>query len=425
MTRLAPTQVELEIPIGADELSAAEDRAFRRLVKNARLAGFRKGKVPRKVFEQAYGAGAITNQAVEDVVPEAYARAVREHDLNPIARPKIEIVDETEGRPTKLKATVEVRPEITLHAYGGIEVARPPMTIGDDDVDRSVAALAKEKATLVPVERAAEIGDVVTLDYAGTVDGQPFEGGTATGETAELTQGRFIPGFVEGIAGMRSGETKAVDAQFPDAYAQPDLAGKAAVFTVTLHDVKRFELPPLDDAFAASVSDHATVTELRDDVRRRLEAIAAQRERRAIANAVLDALLREHDFPLPESMVESEVDHMLNDTASAAAQSGETYERYLERIGKSEEELRTTFRGEAQTRVKTTLLVEEIAKAEGIVATPADVAAEIESLARQYRQPPEKVRKALGSNVVPLMGAIVRNKTLDFLVDHAEVTRGQ
>ena len=307
-------------------MSAAEDRAFRRLVKNVRLAGFRRGKVPRKVFEQAYGSGAITHQAVEDVLPEAYARAVREHDLEPIERPKIEIVEEDEGRPTRVKATVAVRPEITPHGYDGVAVTVAKMTVSDDDVERSVAALAKERATLVPVDRAAEIGDVVTIDYSGTIDGTAFEGGSAAGETAELIEGRFIPGFVAGIVGMRAGETKDVRAQFPEGYAQPDLAGKEAAFTVTVHDVKRYDLPAIDDAFAASVSDNATVDELRADVRRRLEAIAAQRERRVIGNAVLDALLREHDFALPPSMIDGEVDHLVNDAASAAAQAGESFE---------------------------------------------------------------------------------------------------
>jgi len=422
LTRLAPTQVELEIPIIAGDLSAAEERAFRRLVKNVRLAGFRKGKVPRKVFEQAYGSGAITHEAVEDVLPEAYARAVREHDLEPIERPKIEVVQEEEGRPTLVKATVAVRPEIVLREYKGVAVTIPRATVSDDDVERSLTALAKERATLVPVDRAAEPGDVVTIDYTGTIDGVPFEGGTATGESAELTEGRFIPGFVTGIVGMRPGETKDVRAHFPDNYAQPALAGKEAAFEVTVHDVKRYDLPAIDDAFATAVSGNATAEELRADVRRRLEAIVAQRERRAIGNAVLDALLREHEFALPPTMVDGEVDQLVNDTVSAAAQAGETFEHYLTRIGKTEEELRTAFRTEAETRVKTTLLVEQIAKTEGVVATPADVATEIEVLARQYGQSPERVRKALGNNVLPLMAAIVRNKTLDFLVDHAEVT---
>jgi trigger factor len=425
MTRLAPTQVELEIPISVDELAAAEERAFRKLAKTVRLPGFRQGKVPRKVFEQAYGSGAITHEAVEQVVPDVYAKAVREHDLEPVNRPKMEVLEEADGRPTRVKATVEVRPEIALKQYKGVAVTRPPTSVTDADVDRSLEALAKERATLIPVERPAQLGDVVTLDYEGKIAGTPFEGGSAAGEATELTEGRFIPGFVTGIAGMLAGETKDVEAHFPEGYAQTELAGKDAVFTVTLHDVKRFDLPPIDDEFAASVSDNRSVEELRADVRRRLEAISASRERRAVANAVLEILLREHDFALPTSLVEAEVDHLMNDAASAAKRGGGTFEQYLTQIGRSEDELRAQIRPDAEMRVKTTLLVEQIAKAENIAATPADIAEELEALSRQYRQPVANVRKALGNSVLSLMDGIVRNKTLDFLVDHAEVASRQ
>ena len=410
----------LEIPISGEELAAAEDRAFRKLVKSVRLPGFRPGKVPRKVFEQNYGATAITNQAIEDVLPEVYAKAVREHDLRPVDRPKMEVLEESEGRPRRLKATVEVRPEIELGHYKGIPVTRPLLPVTDADVERSIQALAKEHATLVPVERAAQLGDVVTLDYAGSVDGTAFEGGTAENQITELSEGRFIPGFAEGIAGMRPGEQKDVEARFPDDYSQRELAGKTATFAVTLRDVKQLELPPIDDEFAKRVSENATLDALRSDVRRRLEAISGAREHRLAGDAVMQALLAAHDFPLPPSMVEAETDHMINDAAAGAARAGTTFEAYLESIGKTEGELRAGFRADAESRVKGTLLIERIAQAEGIVATPADVSAELEALARQYRQPVAKVREALGNSLLSLMDGIVRTKTLDFLIENAE-----
>jgi trigger factor len=417
LTRLAPTQVELEIPISAEELAAAEERAFRKLVRGVRLPGFRQGKVPRKVFEQSYGSTAITNQAIDDVLPEVYAKAVREHDLEPVDRPKMEVLEEEDGRPRRLKATVEVRPEINLGEYKRLAVSRPAFVVTDDDVDRSVTALAKERATLVPVDRPAELGDVVTMDYEGTIDGTPFEGGTAANQVTELSEGRFIPGFVDGIVGMRAGESKSVEARFPDDYGQSDLAGKGAVFGVTLHDVKRLDLPLVDDEFARSLSENQTVDALRADVRRRLEAISKARERRAVGNAVMETLLASHEFPLPASMVDAEVDRLMQD---AVSHSGASLEEYLTQVGKTEEEQRAEFRTEAQGRVKGTLLIEQIAKAEHIVATPADIAAELEALSRQYRQPVAKVREALGNSVLSLMDGIVRNKTLDFLVDNAE-----
>lgn len=422
LTRLAPTQVELEISITAEELEAAEERAFRKMAKNVRLPGFRAGKVPRRVFEQTYGADAISSQALEDVVPEAYAKAVREHELNPVDRPKMEMLPEEDGKPKRVKATVEVRPEIELAPYRGIELEREAVATTDDDVTRSIEALAKDRATLVPADRAAQLGDVVTLDYEGKIDGVPFEGGSATGQPTELEEGRFIPGFATGIAGMAAGETKDVEAHFPDDYSEATLAGKTAVFTVTLHEVKQYELPPIDDAFAQAISENKTVDELRTDVRRRLDAIAEGRARRTLGNAVMEKLLAAHDFSLPESMVEGEIDQMVSDVATQATRYGVSYEDFLARSGKTEAELRVESRPAAEGRVKATLLIEAIAQVEGIVATPADVNEELASLARQYGQPPDRIRKALGTNLLSLMDGIVRNKTVEFLVDNAAVT---
>ena len=420
LNRLAPTQVELEIPITEEELRAAEDRAFRKLAKNVKLPGFRAGKVPRRVFEQTYGTHQITNQALEDVVPEVYTKAVREHDLDPVDRPKMELLPGEEGKPTRLKAIVEVRPEIDLKGYKGIEVEREPVNVTDEDVEKSLNALAKDRATLVPVERPAQLGDVVTMDYEGKIDAVAFDGGTAKGQMTELDENRFIPGFATGIAGMKAGETKDVEATFPADYSATDLAGKTAVFTITVHDVKQYELPAIDDEFAKSISENETADALRADVRKRLEAIAEGRVRRSIGNAVMEKLLTSTEFPLPESMVERETDHMINDAASNAGRAGVSFEDFLKEAGKTEADLRTEYRSDAETRVKGTLLIEAIAKAEHISATPADISEELESLARQYGQPVERIRQALGNNVLSLMDGIVRNKTVDFLIDNAK-----
>ena len=421
LTRLAPTQVELEIPITPEELEAARERAFRRLAKNVRLPGFRAGKVPRKVFEQTYGSETIASEALEDVVPEVYARAVREHELLPVDRPKMELLPAEEGKPSRLKATVAVRPVIELGDYKGIEVERDAPTIDDDDVERSISALAKEHATLVPVERPAQLGDVVTLDYEGKIDGVAFDGGTAKGQMTELDESRFIPGFASGIAGMSTGETKDVEAVFPSEYPKEELAGKTALFTVTVNDVKALELPAIDDEFAKAISANETLDALRADVRKRLDAIAQSRARRAIGNSLMEKLVDAHDFPLPDVLVEREVDNLVNDLAAQVAQTGGSFEDYLQEQGKSADELRETFHADAEQRVKGTMVIEEIARAEGINATPADVAEELAALSRQYGQPIDRIRKALGNNVVSLMEGIVRNKTLEFLVDNAKV----
>ena len=407
VTRLAPTEVALEFTVTDQELADAEERAYRKLVRDVRLPGFRKGHIPRKIFEQAYGSETLTSHAVDEVVPDAYAKALREHDLDPVDRPKVEVLERNGSRPTKLRATVEVRPPIELHDYRGVVVHVPSFAVSDNEVERSLNALAKDRATLVPVTRPARLGDLATLDYRGTVDGVPFEGGQAEAQTIELNEGRFVPGFATGIVGMQPNEHRDVEARFPDDYPVSDLAGKTATFAIALHELKEFELPAVDDEFARAISNDKNLEELRADLRLRLESIATARSRRVVANNVMEQLVASHDVPLPVTMVENEIDRLMEDAAadSPGGPGGD----------------REAFRPEAQSRVKSTLLVEAIAKKENLVATPADISAEVEVLARRYGQPASRVRKALGNNILSLMDGIIRNKTLELLVDNAHV----
>lgn len=383
------------------------------------MPGFRPGKVPRKIFEQNYGSQTITSEAMEDLVPEMYAKAVREHDLEPVDRPQMELLPEEEGQPARVKAVVDVRPDIALGEYKGLAVNRPSVTVTDADVERTIEQLAKERGTLVPAERPAQLGDIVTVDYEGKIDGVAFEGGTATGQQTELDESRFIPGFASGIAGMSAGETKDVEATFPDDYQQQDLAGKTAIFTVTLHEVKQIETPPIDDAFAKLVSEHETLDALKDDVRERLNTVAQQRRSRDVGNDLIESLVNGHDFPLPQVLVDREIDNMMQDAAGMAARMNMPFEQYLEAIGKTEEQMRSELTADAEKRVKASLLLESIAKKEDITATPGDLQHELERLARQYGQPAERIRAALGSSLGSVREGIVRSKTVDFLIEHA------
>ena len=422
LTKLAPTQVELLIPISAEEMKEAEERAFKRLAKNAKLPGFRPGKVPRKVFEQAYGTASITNEAMEDVVPAVYAKAVREHDIDPVDRPKMELLPEEDGQPARIKAVVDVRPEIELKDYKGLPAEREAVTVTDEDVDRALHTLARERSTLVPAEREARLGDIATLDYEGKIDGVAFEGGTAKGQQTELSEDRFIPGFVAGVVGMKAGETRDVEATFPEQYQQTELAGKKAVFTITLHELKELELPPIDDELAKAVSQHENLDALKADIRERLKAAADARIRRRVGNELVDNLIAQYDFPLPEVMVQRELESMVSDGAGMATRMGMSFEDYLKAVDKTEEDLRADFRPEAEKRVKGTLILEAIAKAENITATPADIQGELQSLARQYGQPVDRIRQALGNNLLSLMDGIVRNKTVEFLIENARLS---
>ena len=358
---------------------------------------------------------------MDDVVPEAYTRAVREHAIEPVERPHMELLPQEDGQPIRIKAKVSVRPEIDLKDYKGVRIEEDPVNVTDDDVERSLKALGRDRATLVPVDREAKIGDYVVVDFEGKIDGVAFEGGTAENQTTELSEERFIPGFASGIAGMKVGDTRDVTATFPADYGKEDLAGKDAVFTVKLHEVKEMELPPIDDEFAKAVSKNETLEELKADVRKRLEVIAQNKSRKELGNKIMDKLLETHDFPLPPVMVDHEIENMLSDARGFAARMGLGWDDYLSQAGKTEDELRTDYRTDAERRVKGTLIVEAIAKAENINATPADVQSELKGLAEQYQQPVERIKQALGNNVLSLMDGIVRSKTMDWLIENADV----
>jgi trigger factor len=421
LKQLDPTQVELEISISPEEFSAATDAAYKKLVRTAKVPGFRPGKVPRKIYEQQYGTARIVDQALEELVPEKYSQAIDEHKLEPLARPQMELVPEEDGAPLRFRAVVAIRPAIEVKNYTGIELQSQPQTATDEEFDQALESMRKDAAILVPVERPAQLGDSVTIDYEGKIDGVAFEGGTATGEQAEVDESRFVPGFAAGIVGMRAGETKEVTVTFPADYGAAELAGKEAVFTITVHEVKEPELPPLDDAFAQRVSKSESLAAFREELRARLDAGTVQRGRREMVEAVFAHLLETHDVPLPGIMVEREIDSLINDSKQYVARYGTSWTDYLTAVGKSEETFRAEFADEARKRVKTTLIIEAIAAAEKITATPADVDTELDAIARQYNQPREKVLELMGANVGALVDGIVRTKTIDYLIEKANV----
>jgi len=377
--------------------------------------------VPRKIFEAQYGTAAISERAFDEVVPAVYSRAIAEHDLAPVDEPQVELVPEEGGQPLRLRATVPVRPHIALGPYKGLRVTYRPTSATDADVDHALETLRSESATLVPVERPVALGDVATLDYEGSIDEVPFEGGTAKNAPTEIALDRFIPGFAEGIVGLGAGETKTLDLTFPAEYPNVELAGKAVRFVVTVHDVKERELPALDDEFARRFGEDATIEGLRADLRKRLDAATLRRAREAQTGELIDRLLKMHEIPLPHVMVERETLAMLDDIKADVLRAGIEWDMYLARAEKTEEQLRAEFHEGAERRVRTTLLIEAIAKIEGVHASREELEVELSALAARYGQTKETIRRALASRIGAIEDGIVRSKTLDFLLDNAEV----
>jgi trigger factor len=420
---LDPTQVELEISISNEELDAAREHAFRDLVKNVRIPGFRPGKAPRKIFEAQYGKAGIQERAMEAVVPTVYSKALQDNDLEPVDQPQMELLPEEEGQPVRLRATVYVRPQFELQAYKGIALEGVSTAVSDEDVEKALEGLRKEAGTLLPVERPVELGDVPTIDYEGKIDGVPFDGGKAEGQATEILEDRFIPGFATGIAGMVAGETKDIEAHFPAEYGNTELAGKTAIFTITVHENKVAELAELDDEFAKRFGGpDATLGTLRDELRNRLEANARQQQRRALTGPLLEHLMSAHEFALPAVLVDREIESLFEEAKSYIERAGVAWSDYLQKQDKSEDALRAEYRAEAEKRVKSSLLLEAIAKAQSITATNADIEAEVQQLSRQYQQPREAILEMVRSNIGALVDGIVRTKTIEYLLDHASIT---
>ncbi len=423
--KLAPTEVELDIEVSPSDFADAQDRAYRKLVGSYKLPGFRTGHVPRKIFEQHVGKASIDSQALEDLVPEVYAKALKEHQLEPVDRPHIDLDRSDEQNGLRIKAKVAVRPQITLGQYRGIAVTRNPVIVTDEEVQHSIEALRKRAALLEPVEdRGVQDGDTVTIDYVGRIDGEAFEGGSASNHTTEVSADRFVPGFAEQLHEARPGDQVQVRVTFPAEYRATELAGKDAVFDVTVHEIKHAVLPELNDEFVKQISEHESVAALRDDVRRRLEAVAQARHNEDLQRQVLDAIVAGHDIPLPEVLIEREIDSLVADAKSYMQRIGRSWEEYLSARSVDEDGLRKEYREEAIRRVKTALLLEEIAKQEKIEVTTADVEQELEAMARAYGQSRESVIEFLRktSGFGPIIDTVSRRKTLDLLVEHATIT---
>jgi trigger factor len=422
--KLAPTEVELDIQVSPEEFSAAVDRAFRKLVQRYKLPGFRTGHVPRKIFEQHVGKDSIESQALEDLVPEVYANALKEHQLEPVDRPHIDLDRPDDKNGVNIKAKVSVRPEISLSEYRGIHLTRSVAPVTDADVEHSIEALRKRAALLEPVEdRGVADGDIITLDYHGVIEGKPFEGGSATNHTTEVSADRFVPGFAEQLHGQMAGEPRSINVTFPANYRAAELAGKIASFEVVVHEIKKPVLPELNDEFVRSVSGATTVAELREDVRRRLEAVAQARTREDLQRQAIDALVAANPISLPEVLVEREIDNLISDAKSYMQRIERSWDEYLAAKKTDEAGLRAEYRREAERRVKSALLLEEVAKDEKLEVKTQDIERELDAMARSYGQSREAVIEALRrtSGFGMIIDTVRRGKALDFLVEHADV----
>ena len=413
---------ELTIEVPAAELDKAIEKAYRKLANQVNVPGFRKGKVPRKILEARVGKQALLAEAFDIIVPGAYSKAVEEQKIDVVGRPEVEIVTLQESEPLVFKAKVATKPEITLGEYKGLQVKEVITEISEDDVDKQIKTLQDRHAKMVVAEDAElAMGDFAIIDFDGTIDGVPFSGGQSKGYPLQLGSGSFIPGFEEQLVGARLNDEREVSVQFPEEYFVKELAGKNAKFAVKINDIKRREIPEVDDDFVKEASEVATVEELRSQIKNSLTEAAKQNDEKTFRGQAVKQAVENVQVDLPEVMIEEKIDHMIQDLEDSLQGRGLTLEKYLGYINTDVKGLREHYREAAIEEIKTELVLEAIAKQEVLTVSDEDFDKEVERMATAYKVPVENVKKMLGdpSRSEFLKEGILRRKAFDLIVEQA------
>ncbi|MEJ8303160.1 trigger factor [Saccharibacillus sacchari] len=413
----------LEVEVSVERVEAALDKAFQKVVKKANVPGFRKGKVPRSIFEARFGVESLYNDAIDILLPEAYSEAVEEAGIFPVDRPEIDIDQFGKGQTMKFKAKVTVKPEVKLGDYKGVEVPVSEVDVTDAEIAEELERLQTRYAELIVVdEEAAANGDTVSIDFDGYVGDEAFEGGKAENYALELGSGSFIPGFEEQVVGMSTGDSKDVNVTFPETYHAAELAGKEAVFKVKLHEIKRKQLPELDDEFAKDVSEFDTLDEYKTDLKTQIADRKKRENDAARENAVVEAVAAKAEVEIPEAMIEGEVENMMRDFDNRLRQQGMNLEMYTSFSGQTVEDLRTQMKSDAEKRVLNNLVLEAIAKEENISASEEDIEKELQTMADMYKRSIDEIRSILGANgsLSSLNDEITLRKTIEFLLENSK-----
>lgn len=412
----------LSVTVPAEIFDNALDKAFKKVVKQINVPGFRKGKVPRQIFEQRFGVEALYQDAADIVLPEAYGEAIEETGIKPVDQPEIEVQQIEKGQDFKFDATVTVEPEVELGDYKGLEIEKQDADLTDEEVDEAINQQLNQLSEMVVKEDGAvEEGDTVNIDFDGYVDGEQFEGGQADSYDLEIGSGSFIPGFEEQLVGVKAGEEKDVNVTFPEEYHAEELSGKEATFKTKVNEIKYKEVPELDDEIANELdSDAETVDQYKENLRKRLaeqkqtEAENVQKEeaiQKASDNAKID---------IPEAMVNTELDRMLQEFGQRMQQQGLSLETYFQISGQDESQLREQMKDDAEARVRTNLTLTAIADKEDIEVSEEDIDKELEKMSEQFNISVEDIKNTLGNTDI-VKNDVRIQKVIDLLVDEAKL----
>ena len=413
---------KISVTIPAEEVAAALNAEARKVGASVSLPGFRKGKAPRAMIEKMYGAGIFYEDAANEIIPRAYDAEVAACDLELVSQPKIDVEQIEKGQPFIFTAEVAVKPEVTLGVYDGVEVPKTEIVVTDEEVDAEVDKERERNSRTVDVDdRPVADGDMIKLDFDGSVDGIPFEGGKAENYDLTVGSGSFIPGFEEQLVGKNIGEDVEVKVTFPEDYHSADLAGKAAVFMCRVNEIKVKELPDADDDFAQDVSEFDTLAEYKEDIKKNLTARKEAEAKNAKETAAVDAAVANAEMDIPEAMIASQVQNMADDFTRRLQSQGLTVEQYFQFTGLTGEKLLEQMKPEALKRIQNSLVLEAIAAKENFEISEEKIAERIGEMAESYKMEADKVRELLGETGIAQMTDDLKiQAAVDFVRDHAK-----
>ena len=406
--------VTFQVELSSAEFEEHVAAAYRKNRSRIQVPGFRKGKASRMVVEGFYGKDVFYEDALEDAANPAFLFGVEQEGLRVVGRPSVTATEITDEKGAQLTFRTDVWPEATLGEYKGLEAEKDPTDVSDEEIDREIQRLRKQNARLISVDRAAENGDTVNIDYAGTKDGVAFAGGTAQGYNLVLGSNSFIPGFEEKLIGIKADEERDLDLTFPEEYHSKDLAGQAVVFHVKCNEVKYEELPEVDDDFAQD-NDYDDLAAMKAGITERLHNSKETVAKNAFSDRLVNAAAANMTVDIPESMIEEKMDSLMDDYNRYISNQGMAFEQYLKMIGTTYEAFRSTTRPAAETQTRTEILLDAVATAEKLEAAEEDINAEIDKLAETYKMKAEDVRKYVDTEA--LKDQIIRNKAIAVITD--------
>lgn len=409
--------VQLEFEVEPEKFEEGMQKSFLKNVKKFNVPGFRKGKAPRKIIERYYGEQVFYEDAINFVCSEAYDKAVEENELQPVDQPDIDIKQIGSGEKLIFTAKVTVKPEVVLGEYKGIEVEKPDTDVTDKDVDAELDKMAQKNARLVAIDdRAVELNDIVNIDFAGSIDGVAFEGGTAKGYDLTIGSGHFIPGFEDQLIGAKLGEEVNVNVQFPEDYSSKDLAGKSALFVVNINRISVKQLPTIDDEFAKDVSEFDTLEEYKESIKKELRDLKEKNAKREFEDKIISKVAENAELDIPSVMIDKQLQNMLQEFDIRLKASGLDIQTYLNVMNQEPEEFIKKLRDQAEKDIRAELVLEKISKNENIVASDDDVNEELKLMAEKYDKTIEDLKKDFKEHLYFVESSVIKKKTIEMLI---------